>query len=386
MRNRRRSAGRVRGLTVLAVSAALALLGAGVAAAKAPSAADTLLALLFPGGVPDDREAAAEQALVLTEYAVGKRLFFEETFGGNGRTCATCHDPRNEFTISPALVEGRFARDPDHPLFRAIDSDDGDGASYENLRRLGVVRVTLTLHENVRVDGAPFDRTIEVWRGVPSISNVALTAPFLSDGRAATLPDQAAGAIRDHMEPAREPLAEELKALETFMEETYYPLRLETLPDINDPVLVEPGFTVPLESPVAIAGRQIFMNQCASCHGGELGHLPLDPHIPRVSSVFVSEANRNGFPLHRLVFRRPDGTELLVETPDPGRAAITGRLSDLNAFETTPLRGLKHTAPYFHDNSAATLGEMIDHYNEFFPEMALTGRRKNQLLAYLETL
>jgi cytochrome c peroxidase len=30
------------------------------------------------------------------------------------------------------------------------------------------------------------------------------------------------------------------------------------------------------------------------------------------------------------------------------------------------MRGLRHTAPYFHNNSANTLEEVVDHYIEFF--------------------
>ena len=30
------------------------------------------------------------------------------------------------------------------------------------------------------------------------------------------------------------------------------------------------------------------------------------------------------------------------------------------------LRGLRNTAPYFHNNSADTLEEVVDHYIEFF--------------------
>ena len=30
------------------------------------------------------------------------------------------------------------------------------------------------------------------------------------------------------------------------------------------------------------------------------------------------------------------------------------------------MRGLSKTAPYFHNNSAATLEEVVDHYIEFF--------------------
>ena len=34
----------------------------------------------------------------------GRRVFSEETFGGNGRTCSTCHIPAEGFNISPAAI------------------------------------------------------------------------------------------------------------------------------------------------------------------------------------------------------------------------------------------------------------------------------------------
>ena len=39
---------------------------------------------------------------------------------------------------------------------------------------------------------------------------------------------------------------------------------------------------------------------------------------------------------------------------------------DWNKFDMPGLRGISHTAPYFHNNSAATLEEVVDHYIEFF--------------------
>ena len=56
----------------------------------------------------------------------------------------------------------------------------------------------------------------------------------------------------------------------------------------------------------------------------------------------------------------------------PGRALITGfvggppALDDWDKFDVPGLRGIARTAPYFHNNSAATLEEMVDHYIEFF--------------------
>ena len=57
---------------------------------------------------------------------------------------------------------------------------------------------------------------------------------------------------------------------------------------------------------------------------------------------------------------------------DPGRALMTGfvgglaGLDDWEKFDVPGLRGISKTAPYFHNNSAATLEEVVDHYIEFF--------------------
>ena len=39
---------------------------------------------------------------------------------------------------------------------------------------------------------------------------------------------------------------------------------------------------------------------------------------------------------------------------------------DWNKFDVPALRGIRKTAPYFHNNSAATLEDVVDHYTEFF--------------------
>ncbi len=44
--------------------------------------------------------------------AQGADLFINETFAGNGRTCATCHPPQNNFTIDPEFIARLPANDP----------------------------------------------------------------------------------------------------------------------------------------------------------------------------------------------------------------------------------------------------------------------------------
>lgn len=90
---------------------------------------------------------------------------------------------------------------------------------------------------------------------------------------------------------------------------------------------------------------------------------------------------------------------------DPGRALISGKPSDFEAFDVPQLRGVASTAPYFHDNSMATLEDVVDIYSRailpfitvmelppihptpqpaFFPGESLTAEEKADLVAFLE--
>lgn len=318
-----------------------------------------------------------------TDGSLGRRIFFQETFGGNGRTCGTCHRPANEFALTPDEVRAIHDRDPNDPLFRPIDSDDGRGRDYTSLLQHALVRVEVRLAENVSLVDEPRRRTIIVRRAVPSIVNVARTAPYQSDGRAATLQLQALAAIRNHFESSRVPYRRELAALARFESEVLEPQRLFQGPD-NPNSPSTPGFSMPVSSPAALQGREVFRARCEVCHGGETGSV-VGPQAREFSDISVSGANRLQLPLLRLAFRARDGAVTVVVTPDPGRAAVTGDLADLNAFDTPPLRGIKHTAPYFHDNSAATLGDVIEHYNQFL-NMNISIRDRDALIAFLETL
>jgi cytochrome c peroxidase len=336
-----------------------------------------------PASNPPDSDAPDHSKRA--SFALGEDVFFHETFGGNGRTCATCHDPRNEFTVSPELVQQRHQADPGHPLFRPIDSDDGRGNDYTTLLDHALFRVTISLHPNLSLVDAPGERTITVWRGVPSIANVELTAPYLQDGRAATLPEQALGAIHGHMQPSRKPTPRELEALQVFQDEFFYPLRLRSLRDDSDPLPKAPGYSMPAANPAARRGKLVFDLKCRQCHDGELASQPRNPAGSNFANAFVSDANPLNLTVFRLAFKLPDGSTVETVSPDPGRAALTGDLRDLNLFDTPSLRGVKHTAPYFHDNSTNTLEAVIDHYNSQFP-FRITAQERDDLIAFLESL
>jgi cytochrome c peroxidase len=48
--------------------------------------------------------------------------------------------------------------------------------------------------------------------------------------------------------------------------------------------------------------------------------------------------------------------------PDPGRAGITGRASDVGRFRTPSLRGVARTPPYMHDGSIRSLAAVVRYY------------------------
>ena len=60
---------------------------------------------------------------------------------------------------------------------------------------------------------------------------------------------------------------------------------------------------------------------------------------------------------------------------DPGRALLTGFVGgpaprdDWNKLDVPSMRGISRTAPYFHNNSAATLEDVLDHYDAFFKRL-----------------
>ena len=55
------------------------------------------------------------------------------------------------------------------------------------------------------------------------------------------------------------------------------------------------------------------------------------------------------------------------------------------AYRTTPLRGLWQHPPYFHDGSAATLSDVVAHYDKV-RTLGLTEEQQRALVEYLKSL
>ncbi len=384
--------------------------GEWMRAGMAAALAGLVLAIGLNAGV-----AAHEDEDPRYEVESGRRLFERETFGGNGRTCGTCHSRRTG-TVSPEEAQERFARDPKDPLFRADGSDDGNGNGVQRMLADATVLVRVPLADNVSLADDPTARSVVVRRGISTTLNSPSLDPVLMlDGRQPSLEAQARGAILDHASGTRTPTAKELELIAVFerTRQFFSSRDLFTFAWTGHQPTLPKGRTaaekrgrlffedVPFTSPDQKAGV------CAACHSGPMLNetnqfLPVPPmrRGGRFQSVLVSELNEAGNPVHDFVFRNADGTTSHIVSPDPGRALITGKsagFEDPNAFKIPTLWGLAETAPYFHDNSAKTLEDVVRHYAKFFaivstppggsaPALVLSEQDQADIVAYMKLL
>src|SRR5262245_56521643 len=347
----------------------------------------------------------------------GERLFDKETFGGNGRTCVTCHSVETG-TVSPEDAKKRFSENPSDPLFLHDGSDDGQGHGVSRMLNDATILVQVPLPPNVRLADDPEARTVTLRRGIPTSFNTPALDPVLMlDGRQHNLIAQASGAVRDHFQSSATPGKKELQSLAEFeMTNRFFSsLALRRFAYGGPKPRLPEGRTKS-----EIRGRQFFVDApfappstagiCAACHSGPMLNetnrfvpAPLAPGS-RFQAVLVSELNKANNPVREFIFKNADGSETIVRSPDPGRALLTGNASNplfdnVNAFKIPTLWGVHRTAPYFHDNSAKTLEDVVEQYGKFFefitdpdgpggaePVLSLSEQDKKDMVAYLKLL
>jgi cytochrome c peroxidase len=295
----------------------------------------------------------------------GGQLFAFEAFGGNGRTCATCHPPANNQKIDPAFVQ---SLPPGDPLFQAP-------AGFED--------PALLTHALVRenVDGLedPVHKFVE--RAVPSTLSMntsigevgtGLGQSNLFDGSSTmgvplgdgpppdqrlgwggdgapgrgTLQEFAFGAIVQHLSASlarvpdrdyRTPTQAELDALEAYL---LFNGR-QTSADTRAIVLADPA---------AEAGRGTALGagQCSTCHVELLGvtnqNFSVDTGVEQIPISFRTPANMpvdGGF--------------------GPQGSIATGFGN--GDFNVPSLYEAADTPPYFHNGAVATLEDAVAFYN-----------------------
>ena len=152
---------------------------------------------------------------------------FFQNLGTNRRTCFTCHQPQNGWTISAQAARDRFfASNGTDPLFRLVDgaacpSDDvstpaAQQKAYQLLIDKGLIRIGLAISANskftVTVVSDPYgcntDPTtgltsptsgmVSVYRRPLPATNLGFLSTIMGDGREPSLAHQALDATLGH--------------------------------------------------------------------------------------------------------------------------------------------------------------------------------------------
>ncbi|MCV6614957.1 MAG: c-type cytochrome [Cellvibrionaceae bacterium] len=287
----------------------LALCLAGFAAQAEPMVYQAGHPSLQKWLLPDVPPQPDNNKLTKARVALGKQLFFDPRLSQKGNmSCASCHNP-------------------------SLGWSDGLKTSVgHNGKRLG--------------------------RASPTVINTAFNSIQMWDGRKSTLEDQAIGPMESEDE-----MATDLEKMYSFLRSNagYRALFAGAYPGepINKSTLTRAiasyertiiSNNSPFDrwvkgdagamSKLAVKGFKLFMDKdkgnCAACHTG-----------PNFTD--------NGF--HNLGLASFGQAE-----PDLGRYAQRPLGLLKGAFKTPTLRDVERTAPYFHDGSATTLGDVMSHY------------------------
>lgn len=338
-------------------------------------------------------------------------------FGGvvvsNQRTCFTCHRGQSTWMgLPPPPLSATI--DPGDALFTGIGADaPGDPDAMFNLDQLGLIKYRPNRFNPTRSQDDPF-RQVFFWRKSIALLNVGFTHGFLNDARARTMFETAQGAIFSHTQDSDNRFddlfsVEDGNDLEAFLFDQLTDPRLAALRDPSDPmyeVLVkDPFYTVPIETAAQNRGKDVFRRYCMPCHNtpnvfGNVSNVealgngerdvtapPFAPSVARTFNIGVAERNRHNLRFTRnlgngdfepiiLPLANEDGTITnLTVTFDVGLAATTARMQDVGRFKVPQLRELRHRAPYFHDNSASTIEEVVDYFNSDYYNQSADGRR-----------
>jgi len=123
---------------------------------------------------------------------------------------------------------------------------------------------------------------------------------------------------------------------------------------------------------------------CRGCHNAANNGSNIDGRLFDVGAS-RPEFRKPGMPLYTLHKRGSEDPKDIRQTTDPGRALVSGRWGDIDRFKTPSLRGLAARAPYFHNGIAATLEDVVIHY-EVALGFSFTEQERSDLVAFLEAL
>jgi cytochrome c peroxidase len=302
----------------------------------------------------------------------GSQIFFNETFGGNGRTCGTCHRREANMTITPAFIATLPKSDP---LF--VPETNPALAQLEDMRLLrsgGLVRENVDGFDAPPVQrftnhlfalGTSLNMTAQADRGYPA------SPPMHAVGRSSdgapgrsTLHEFLTGAITQHFprtlarvpgKDFRLPTQAEADAVEAFQ------LFLGRSHEVDTTALGFVDATATRGQALATSG---LTGKCVDCHASLVGISDFFENFNQGINQAVT-----GLPFDD-GFRQPL-TNAIPQSIPPNE--IPGD----QLFNVVPLIEAADLGGFFHNNGARTIEDAVNHYtSEFFansPGGALVG-------------
>lgn len=295
--------------------------------------------------------------------AKGEDIFFNETFGGNGRTCVTCHRPEDNWRITPAFIA---TLPDDDPLFahEFMPEFKENFEKADLLREWGLILMNPNGFDDLENDFVM--RTVNSLRSVRTSiegmphegmeNQLDFMEPLTGwggDGAPGdgSLRSFAIGAIIQHMprtlarEPGvdfRLPTDEELDALEAFM------LTLGRQEELSLPL--------PLKGDLALRGQDLFIDRdnkngrCNVCHinaGASSLQASVLPQGRIVNLGSIVHATGEEF--------APGKPTELIPLDDGYK--------DTHQFNTPPVVEAADAGPLFHSGFVKSVEEAVDIYN-----------------------
>ncbi len=306
--------------------------------------------------------------------AQGADLFFNETFGGNGRTCGTCHPAENNFTIDPEFISHLRQSDP---LFVG-ETNPALGENFEKSRLLRGLGLVL---ENA--DGMDDLDNKFVMRGVPHLqglsryllpgnaSDLSTVPPnqrtgWGGDGApgSGTLRDFATGAVVQHFTRSldrspgtdfRLPTDAELDAMEAFQ---------LALGRQDNPAIA----AILLRNPAANLGRVQHNGpnaRCNVCHVNGGANSPAAAPTNRNFDIGVGRLTNHPAEQIDPGNLKPDGGFGTAPVYDSITGEFMGYGNPNGQIRFNTMAGIESvdTPPFFHNNAVSTIEEAVDFYN-----------------------
>jgi cytochrome c peroxidase len=418
------------------MSLALAALAVAAAIAASPRVRAGSDPQLPPNQLPNNFPHFNESGFATTVAPGGFVDLTGEFFtpqGTNGRSCSTCHVAQNAWSITPDTIRTLFvSTSGTHPIFNPLDADNPEEDLSSVEARLAGYSMMLT-RGVFRRGGAPraerewdvvdvddphrfanTNRLVQWRRVMPTIDFTLGGATVAWDGGNTVGTDQVAGLTNQATrnvtgaqqgQPAAPEVIASIVAFERSLstaqafsfaagfldhhgaqggaDQLSHMARAAGRFDLFDAWI---GSDNPSRAQIA-QGQEQFNNsnpggrRCNGCHNTANNGTNFNDALFDIG-VASAEARTPDLPLYTIRNRATGEERQLTDT---GRGNVTGSWSDLGRFKTPTLRALAARAPYFHNGTAATLEDVVRHYEKHLG-FVFSDRERSDLVAFLKAL